>query len=457
MFSKFERSAAPASNTVGPTSLPGPTVLLTDRKAGSGASGERGNAAVVALCVTTLAVGVVMVFRLLSGSGSSNPTAPIAAANIGAGESDAGPSGTGRASSGPISSAASSRAVAVRASTGGDVAVASSPVPTLPGSVPTIPPDGVVPVAAPVPIVAVTPTTTPLIILGLKTPQAASRNLFDAWKENDRARALRFASGAAVDVVFRQAWGAEVQDDGCSATSNPTSFHCAFVGDEVALVVVVDQRIGPSGREFVPTRTIRTATKNTSGLSYAPPTPDVLDPSGAAVAGLTSPTTIDPLAGDEPLVDPAGTPDLTDPAIQDPSLLDPAGAAAALAESTRDDAAGLVPGDGASGAGASGASGASGAAGAKAANPPAVKVPKKKKSKVRRPKSAVSSSSQSSASSDAVGSSGASGSGDATKTTKKAATEQPASQGSGAGASEPVVPAGGAVKAGAPPVNQVDG
>jgi hypothetical protein len=329
MFSKFERSAA---------------------------SGERGNAAVVALCVTTLAVGVVMAIRLLSGSSSSKPTAPIAATNIGAGESDADPSGARRASSGPITADASggastsgsvsaSGASASEASAPGGAVGGSSPVPTLPGSVPTIPPEGAVPVAAPVPVVAVTPTTAPPVILGLKTPQSASRNLFDAWKENDRARALRFASAAAVDAVFRTPWGAEVQDDGCSETSNPTSFHCAFVGDEIAWIIVVDQRIGPTGREFVPTRTMKTEVKgNTSrlaspdsSLTYAPPTPDAVVPSGTPSSpGPT--TTIDPLAGDDPLVDPAGTPDLTDPAIIDPSLLDPAGAAAALAESIADTA-----------------------------------------------------------------------------------------------------------------------
>jgi hypothetical protein len=427
MFSKFERSAA---------------------------SGERGNAAVVALCVTTLAVGVVMAMRLLSGSGSSKPAAPIAATNIGAGESDAGPNGARAASSGPITDASGAAAVSGSASTpasgsasGSEGGIGgSSPVPTLPGSVPTIPPEGAVPVAAPVPVVEVTPTTTPPVILGLKTPQSASRNLFDAWKENDRARALRFASTAAVDAVFRTPWGAEVQDDGCSETSNPTSFHCAFVGDEIAWIIVVDQRIGPTGREFVPVRTLKTAVKSNSsrflpgpdsGLTYAPPTPDPVDPTGTPSSpGPT--TSIDPLAGDDPLVDPAGTPDLTDPAIVDPSLLDPAGAAAALAESTGD--TGSV------------------GSGAKPSAPPTTKAPKKKKSTVRRPKSAVSSS-KSAVSTEAPAGASVAGGSDATKPAKKAPTEQPAQPAAqpAGGGSEPVAPSGGAVKAGAPPVNQVEG
>jgi hypothetical protein len=428
MFSKFERSAA---------------------------SGERGNAAVVALCVTTLAVGVVMGVRLLSGSGSSKPAAPISATNIGAGASDADPSGASRASSGPITSGAISGGGASASGAVAGVVAVSSPVPTLPGSVPTVPPDGVVPVAAPVPVVAVTPTTTPPVILGLKTPQAASRNLFDAWKENDRARALRFAFAEAVDVVFRFPWGAEVQDDGCSETSNPTSFHCAFVGDEVALIVVVDQRIGPTGREFVPIRTIRTGAKNNPGLPYAPPTPDAVDP--AATSGATDSsgptTTIDPLAGDEPLVDPAGTPDLTDPAIVDPSLLDPAGAAAALAEPTGDNGS-VDAGAGAGVVAGAGASGSGSGSGAKPSMGSKPKPPKKKKSTVRRPKSAVSSS-KSAASTDAGSSTGA-GSSESTKPAKKAAPDQPATPES-SGAAEPAAPSGGAVKAGSPPVNQVDG
>ena len=426
MFSKFERSAQ---------------------------RGERGNAAVVALGVTTLAVGVVMAVRLLTGSGSSKPVMAIAATNIGAGKSDANPSGTGKTSSGPITSGSSNgtangtaNGTSIGFSTGSSsVGAVPTPVPTLPGSVPTIPPDGAGLSAAPVPVVAieVTPTTTPPVILGLKTPQAASRNLFDAWKENDRARARRFASAAAVDVIFRQAWGAEVQDDGCSETSNPTSFHCAFVGDEIAWIVVVDQRIGPLGREFVPTRTIRTEVKSGSSLTFAPPVPEAADTGGSAASGLSPTTTIDPsLLGDAPLVDPAETADLSNPAIGDPSLLDPAGAAAALADSAAVSAA--DPGVGASQGGTTGASAT------KPSTGPTAKTPKKKKSTVRRPKSAVSSSSKSAASTDAGASAGGA---EPEKPTTNAVQPAPTSSGGAA----PAAPADGAVKAGAPPVNQVDG
>jgi hypothetical protein len=413
----------------------------------SDANIERGNAAVVALCVTTLAVGVVLVARFFRDGGSTKPTAPIAAADIGAGESDADPSGIGIGASGPIRSAATS-GESSGAALGGTATPSAAPVPTLPGSVPTIPPDGAVPVAAPVPVVAVevTTTTTPPVILGLKTPQAASRNLFDAWRENDRSRARRFALSSVVDVMFRQPWGAEVQDDGCSETGKTQSFRCAFVGDVRAWIVVVDQRTGPTGREFIPTRIIVTDTKDTKGANngsqYAPPSAvgTGIDPSVSSIPD----TTIDQSLIGEPLVDPAGTPDAAGTTLQDPSLLDPAGAAAALAEPASDVPSPTVVGSG----------GLVGSGGTKAATA-TPKPTKKKKSTVRRPKSAVSSS-KSVASTDAGTLAPATPDAPAPATPKKkaAASDQPTTQGSG----EPAAPGGaGAVNAGAPPVNQVDG
>ena len=400
---------------------------------------ERGNAAVVAVCVTTLAVGVVFAVRLFTG-GSSKPAAPIAATNIGSGESDADPalSGAGVSAAIPSGSARGSDAV-------GSVS-AVVPVPTLPGSVPTIPPDGAIPVAAALPVVAVevTPTTVPPVILGLKTPQAASRNLFDAWKENDRARAKRFAASSAVEVIFRQPWGAEIQDNGCSETGDPQAFHCAFVGDLKAWIVVVNQRTGPSGREFIPTRTIVTDTKRAIG-SYAPPSASTADdsspipPFDAAVLEA-DPALADPALGPDPLaplVDPAEIPGSATSAIADPSLIDPNGAAAELAKAAAEEASlPTIP--------------TAGAAGSGSAARPAPKTPKKKKSTVRRPKSAVSSS-KSATSTDAAAPP------EPVQTRKKAmvVTDQPSQP----PAAQPAAPAGaaGAVNAGAPPVNQVEG
>jgi hypothetical protein len=419
------------------------------------ANAERGNAAVVALCVTTLAVGVVLAIRGFGGGDTRKATTPIAATNIGSGESDANPSGMGTGSSESISSTATSgteRGATLKAAP----TAGAAPVPTLPGSVPTIPPEGAVAVAVAVPVVAVepTPTTTPPVLLGLKTPQAASRNLFDAWRENDRARARRFAASAAVDVIFRQPWGAEVQDDGCSETSKPQTFHCAFVGDVWAWIVVVDQRSGPTGREFIPTRIIVTDTKKSSapndGSRYAPPSAvgAEVDPT----ASSTIPNApIDESTFGEPLLDPASVSDPAITTLQDPSLLDPAGAAAALVEPSGD-----VPLVTAAGSGAAGSAGSGGSAGAKAAATPTPKPAKKRKSTVRRPKSAVSSS-KSAASTDAGTLPSVTPASDTpaavTPKKKAAVVDQPAQEGSG----ESTTPAGGAVKAGAPPVNQVDG
>jgi hypothetical protein len=445
MFSKSERLARVLPNRpAGWFRASSEWVKKSTRRRLMRGGGERGNAAVVALCVTTLAIGVVLAVRLFTG-GSSKPVTPIAATNIGAGESDADPgiSPTGASAATSNGSGGSGGSAPSPAS--------ATPVPTLPGSVPTIPPDGAVPVAAALPVVAVdvTPTTVPPVILGLKTPQAASRNLFDAWKENDRARAKRFASPSAVEVIFRQPWGAEVQDDGCSETADPQAFHCAFVGDLRAWIVVVNQRTGPSGREFVPTRTIVTNTKRAIG-SYALPSasdadssvaPPAFNPSTESdIAALADPSLgPDPLA---PLVDPAETPDLATSAIADPSLIDPSGAAAELAKATAEEASlPTTPGNPAASSNGSSAR-------------PASKAPKKKKSTIRRPKSAVSSS-KSSASTDVA----AEAPQDPVTTKKAAVADQPSPQ---SPSPEPAAPVasdggGGAVKAGAPPVNVVDG
>ena len=438
---------------------------------------ERGNAAVVALCVTTLAVGVVMVVRVFSGGDPVKPVTQIAATNIGAGESDA---------EGPILASAIQGTVRnseTTAGTPGSDGVGSSPSPTLPGSVPTIPPDGAVPVAAAVPVVevVVTPTTTPPVILGLKTPQAASRNLFDAWKENDRSRARRFADWGAVDVIFRQPWGAEIQNNGCSKTSDPQAYQCAFVGDVSAWIVVVTQRAGPTGREFVPIRTIVTRTKKESGSYLIPSAGSVSDGSDtrsgtssdpSASGALTGSTGLDPsvdsganpstdplaIEPPAPLVDPADIADSAGPTIADPSLLDPTGAAAALNE---DSGGGTGSATSASG-GLAGNSGTGVSTGTKSSIKPSPKAPKKKKAKIRRPKSAVSSSSNTQPDAGATGAGDVGGGAVATevvKPKKKAtvAEEQPAGGASPAASSSGSSGDGGAVKAAAPPVNQVDG
>ena len=50
---------------------------------------------------------------------------------------------------------------------------------------------------------------------GLNTPQAASRNLWDAWRDDDRRRALLYADGVAVRALFERRWTPDLVDDGC--------------------------------------------------------------------------------------------------------------------------------------------------------------------------------------------------------------------------------------------------
>ena len=56
----------------------------------------------------------------------------------------------------------------------------------------------------------------PAIRRGLLTPQAASRNLWDAWRDDDRPRALLYAEPGAVRVLFARRWTADLVDEGCT-------------------------------------------------------------------------------------------------------------------------------------------------------------------------------------------------------------------------------------------------
>lgn len=73
---------------------------------------------------------------------------------------------------------------------------------------------------------------------GLATPEAASKNLWDAWRDDDRPRALVAASPDAVEALFNEPWGAEIRNQGCAALSANT-YRCAFVAESTARVVTV--------------------------------------------------------------------------------------------------------------------------------------------------------------------------------------------------------------------------
>jgi hypothetical protein len=63
---------------------------------------------------------------------------------------------------------------------------------------------------------------------GLGTPQAAARNLWDAWKDRDRTRALLYASPKSVNKLFASTWVPQVRQAGCAPFSN--EWLCRFEG-----------------------------------------------------------------------------------------------------------------------------------------------------------------------------------------------------------------------------------
>ena len=95
---------------------------------------------------------------------------------------------------------------------------------------------------------ATTPSTRPA--RGLATPEAASKNLWDAWRDDDRPRALVAATSSAVDSLFREVWGAEIHNQGCAALSANT-YRCAFADEATARIVTV---VGGSALGYRSTR-----------------------------------------------------------------------------------------------------------------------------------------------------------------------------------------------------------
>lgn len=89
---------------------------------------------------------------------------------------------------------------------------------------------------------ATTTTTTeatapPLRRRGLQTPQAASKNLWDAWRDDDRPRALLYASTRSVNALFATPWDATVRDLGCEAGEDPPV--CTYLIGRAAAVVEI--------------------------------------------------------------------------------------------------------------------------------------------------------------------------------------------------------------------------
>ena len=74
---------------------------------------------------------------------------------------------------------------------------------------------------------------------GLETPEAAAKNLWDAWRDDDRNRALVAADLQAVSDLFLDPWGPEVDDQGCVAVVVASRYRCAFVQGNAARLIDV--------------------------------------------------------------------------------------------------------------------------------------------------------------------------------------------------------------------------
>lgn len=129
--------------------------------------------------------------------------------------------------------------IALSGCTGG-----SSPTPdstassTVPSASPT-PQPGDLGQAPTVPPTPSAPPTTVAMTKGLDTIEAASQNLWDAWRDDDRPRALVYATPEAVDALFVTRWGPELRNQGCG-TANGVA-RCVYTLRRSARVVVMGQ------------------------------------------------------------------------------------------------------------------------------------------------------------------------------------------------------------------------
>jgi hypothetical protein len=92
-------------------------------------------------------------------------------------------------------------------------------------------------VAPTVPVPA--PATPAAETGGLDTIEAANQNLWDAWRDDDRPRALAYATTAAVESLFLSKWGPEVRNQGCGTGSGIP--RCVYTLRGGARVVIMGQ------------------------------------------------------------------------------------------------------------------------------------------------------------------------------------------------------------------------
>lgn len=146
---------------------------------------------------------------------------------------------------------------------------------------------------------AISPITSllPTASSGLRTPEAASRNLWDSWQDKDRERAVLYASVDAVNALFVLPWTPETVDQGCHTGGGAgVAATCLFVQGSVVKVLNV---AGSADFGYKVDR-VTTARQNTPLVSILPNIST--DPFGA--------TSVVPIG---PVIDENGN--LVDPAL----------------------------------------------------------------------------------------------------------------------------------------------
>jgi hypothetical protein len=79
---------------------------------------------------------------------------------------------------------------------------------------------------------------------GLPTPQAAARNLWDAWRDNDTQRGLLYARAKVVNQLFQTPWSPRIRQAGCTIVE--AGWLCRFEGarDRWDLAITGDSEVG---------------------------------------------------------------------------------------------------------------------------------------------------------------------------------------------------------------------
>ena len=137
---------------------------------------------------------------------------------------------------------------------------------------------------------------------GLDTPEAAAKNLWDAWRDDDRDRALVAADPAAVAALFLDPWGPEIDEQGCVVVVTDARYRCAFVQGSAARIIDV----ASVGGRYRVTRTERLGDFATSSGPLAANRPGPAG--GPTVVPKARPSRAPASAGSVPPTDPKSAP-----------------------------------------------------------------------------------------------------------------------------------------------------